>query len=136
MTRRWLYRVVALGTVFGVAAVARHLFVAAAHGRASGVCLLHAATGAPCPACGTTRSVAAVLNGEWAEAWQHNPLGLVASAALIVLPAVAVHDRWRGREDLWRAYTWIETTVQRPAVAVPLLALLAAHWIRLILLHP
>ena len=52
MTRRWLYRVVALGTVFGVAAVARHLFVAAAHGRASGVCLFHAATGAPCPACG------------------------------------------------------------------------------------
>jgi hypothetical protein len=26
--------------------------------------------------------------------------------------------------------------VQRPAVAVPLLLLLAAHWIRLILLHP
>jgi hypothetical protein len=53
-------------------------------------CLFKAATGVPCPGCGITRSVVAILRGDFARAWRTNPASFAVvlffahSAALAV----------------------------------------------------
>lgn len=36
-------------------------------------CVVKAVTGYPCPGCGITRGVLAILRGEFREAWRRNP---------------------------------------------------------------
>jgi hypothetical protein len=54
-------------------------------------CLFKLATGKPCPTCGTTRMVLAVIHGQWRQAVGHNPLmfGLLClGIALLALRVV------------------------------------------------
>jgi hypothetical protein len=68
------------------------------------ICLLRNWTGIPCPGCGVTRSIAALVRGDWAEAFSLHPL-----APFAVTEAVVVWVAWgfslfrRGRGlDEWR----------------------------------
>ena len=47
------------------------------------VCLVQAIGGFPCPGCGMTRSVFAVLIGDLGHAWQMNPAGPLLCFAVI-----------------------------------------------------
>ncbi|NKB89401.1 MAG: DUF2752 domain-containing protein [Acidobacteria bacterium] len=53
-------------------------------------CPAWAILGVPCPACGATRAVAAVLQGELGQAFAWNPLGALAALAAIVLVPIGV----------------------------------------------
>ncbi|MDQ1392427.1 MAG: hypothetical protein QOK39_532 [Acidimicrobiaceae bacterium] len=55
-------------------------------------CPLRSVTGVPCPFCGLTTSVKAVLRGDGHGAWAANPFGLVLVALAVF---VAVRPRWR-----------------------------------------
>lgn len=58
------------------------------------VCGFYALTHLPCPACGTTRSVLAIVHGQWAAGWRLNPLGfLVCWLALMFLGGPLIR-RW------------------------------------------
>ena len=48
------------------------------------VCPIRLLTGIPCPACGTTRSVAAISEGRFSDALSLNPLGFIVIASLLV----------------------------------------------------
>lgn len=67
------------------------------------VCPLHVATGVPCPGCGTTRAVEALLAGDWAAAVQWNPLACAALAGVVLFDLYAALvllgrlPRWRPR---------------------------------------
>ena len=41
-------------------------------------CPIRALTGWNCPGCGTTRALAALLLGHWADAWHYNPMAVIA----------------------------------------------------------
>jgi len=88
-------------------------FVAAAVGAAwlwmglpRPVCPLLAATGVPCPGCGTTRALEAVLAGDWSAAVQWNPLACLALAGVVLFDLYAAIvllgrlPRWRPRGPL------------------------------------
>ena len=47
-------------------------------------CLFHQITGAPCPFCGFTRGLAALVRGEWAGALAVSPLACLAYPALFL----------------------------------------------------
>lgn len=47
-------------------------------------CTIHFLTGRPCPSCGLTTSVSAVLHGQFALAWRANPLGFVIVGAALL----------------------------------------------------
>lgn len=55
-------------------------------------CPLRSLTGVPCPFCGLTTSVKAVLRGDGHGAWAANPFGLVVVAFAVL---VVVRPRWR-----------------------------------------
>jgi hypothetical protein len=55
-------------------------------------CPLRTVTGVPCPFCGLTTSVKAVLHGDAHGAWSANPFGLLA---VVFAVALVVRPRWR-----------------------------------------
>lgn len=54
-------------------------------------CLFARVTHVPCPACGSTRAVYALLRGDLDGVFRGNPLGLVAAALFGVFAVHAVH---------------------------------------------
>ncbi len=80
------------------------------------LCMLHAATGLPCPGCGMSRAIAALSQGQWSAALGLNPFALFAWPTFMVLAALAVAPRaWRERVEArvrrstWagRVYSWV-----------------------------
>jgi hypothetical protein len=92
------------------------------------VCPLHQVTGLPCPSCGATRSIGALLSGDMVQALWYNPLGLILAAGLVVLPVWLAADLLRERDSLYRFYQRAEATLRRPSVALPLILLILANW--------
>ena len=52
-------------------------------------CTIYYLTGRPCPSCGLTTSVSAILHGQFGLAWRANPMGYVIVAGAL---AVAVNS--------------------------------------------
>ena len=52
-------------------------------------CTIYYLTGRPCPSCGLTTSVSAILHGQLVLAWRANPMGFVMVAAAL---AVAINS--------------------------------------------
>lgn len=78
------------------------------------LCPLHAATGIPCPGCGTTRALHAMLAGGWRDAFFLNPL------ACATLSAVAIFDAYAATVLIARLPRW------RPAGRLPMSARIGA----------
>lgn len=68
-----------------------------------GECGFLAVLGAPCPGCGMTRSVVALLGGDVAASLRWHPLGLPLAAAAAAAGAMALHEGFTGRPTLRRA---------------------------------
>ncbi len=80
---RTLVAVVA-ATVLGAAGLALALApIAPTLARALPDCAFHALTGVPCPACGSTRAVLALLAGDPRAAFAFNPLVMLGIAAAL-----------------------------------------------------
>ena len=88
-------------------------------------CVLHAATGIPCPGCGLSRAGAALLHGDVVAATRWNalwPLAVLVVSLVVagaVLPATA-------RTQLASAVSWAES---RRGVSAAVLALVLGYWI-------
>ncbi len=83
--------------VFALAAAAFHL-------RKNGTdiaflppCVLYNSTGLHCVGCGMTRATHAALHGRFAEAFSHNPLGVVLVPAALLAIALEILAWVRGR---------------------------------------
>lgn len=78
---RWLWGgILTLGAVF---ALLYHLTGMSITGILP-PCIFHTFTGMDCPGCGTTRMVAAMLNGQWGAAFSLNPLMFLTVIALVL----------------------------------------------------
>ena len=92
-------------------------------------CLLHAATGIPCPTCGMTRAIWHLLHGEIGRAFLLNPLmtaALLGAALYVCYAAVVVIGRLR------RLRLEALTKTEANLVRIAAIGLLAANWLYLI----
>lgn len=87
-------------------------------------CFFHRFTGLPCPGCGLTRSVLALLHGHVHEAFLLHPFGPLALLVLVMSLATAVMP------DTWRqpVLHFVTRCEQRAAPAVVALVLLFVLW--------
>lgn len=93
-------------------------------------CLFKNITGKPCPACGSTRSVISIYNGEWANALYTNPLGYIIFAGLVVLPIWIIADLAKGTTTLFNFLKAFDKKVkQYPILLIAFLLLILANWI-------
>lgn len=92
-------------------------------------CPTRTLTGIPCPACGTTRSAAALAQGQFESALWTNPIGYLALAFLIGVPFWIAYDLLNNTQSLKQVYQHAEAKIKRPQFAWPIALLLLANWI-------
>jgi len=92
------------------------------------VCLIRHFTHIPCPSCGSTRSVLALMQGDLAGGLYWNPLGFLIFAVLVILPFWIGYDLLFKRETLFKFYGLFENTLRRKWVAIPAIALILLNW--------
>jgi len=93
-------------------------------------CLFKEVTHLPCPSCGTTRSMLALLRGDVVGAIHENPLGILLALALAVIPGWILIDAIRRRDSFYRAYIFSEKILAQNAwVYIPCLIAILVNWI-------
>jgi hypothetical protein len=128
MTKNRLYLILGLSCAvgYGWLFLVRYLMM-----RDDGLtlCFLKWTFGIPCPSCGSTRAVMLASQGNFLQAIQTNPLGLILAAWMVIIPIWIAIDLIRGEDSLYRFYRKFEQTVRIRWIAVLLIALILANWI-------
>ena len=129
LTSRNLYVFVTLLSIVGWIWLVVNLFLEQ-HSVGVSVCLSKQITDVPCPSCGSTRSVLSVFRGDFLEAiFRWNPLGIVVSLALMILPIWLVYDFLTKKQTLYQKYITAENLLKNPYLYIPLFIFLALNWI-------
>lgn len=97
--------------------------------KALSTCMFHNITRYPCPSCGTTRSMMALIQGHLLTGILINPFGLIVLTAMIILPLLIGYDLIMRKLWFIRFYLKIEKLVQKPKLAAVLIFLVIANWI-------
>jgi hypothetical protein len=98
-------------------------------------CLFKKITSLPCPSCGTTQSVLAIIRGNFDEAVKKNPLGFIVFPVLIILPVWILFDFILRRNSFYNFYPVMEHFIRRKWVAYPVILLLLMNWVINIFSH-
>ncbi len=94
------------------------------------VCVTKRIWGIPCPSCGSTRSVLAIVNGNIPDAFYYNPLGFLFFVGILVLPIWLVFDLITKKQSLYITYSHLENYLKRNIILSWLLAgSILANWI-------
>lgn len=93
------------------------------------VCPIKKTTSIPCPSCGSTRAVVALMKGEILESFYINPLGILVALIMLIIPFWILIDLTTKRKSLFDFYFQIETFLKKPKVAASLLLLVVINWI-------
>ena len=92
-------------------------------------CPIKSITGYACPSCGTTRSIMAILEGNFYEAFFINPLGFIAIVALAVGPLLILVDLINRKSSLKSFYTKAEEQIKTKPLFLLFIIAIAANWI-------
>ncbi|MEI7828135.1 MAG: DUF2752 domain-containing protein [Prolixibacteraceae bacterium] len=93
------------------------------------VCLIRHFLHIPCPSCGSTRSVLALIHGDFEGGLYWNPLGFLILSVLIICPFWIGFDLVQKKDTLFAFFRLFENTLRHKWVAIPAIALLLLNWI-------
>jgi hypothetical protein len=93
------------------------------------VCLIKHTTNIPCPSCGSTRSILALLHGDFMDSLFWNPLGLIVMLIMVIVPVLIIHDLLFRKDVLPKLYAKTEATFRKRKFAIPALVLILINWI-------
>jgi hypothetical protein len=92
------------------------------------VCLIKNITTIPCPSCGSTRSVLAITQGNFNEAFFINPLGYILAFIMFFIPIWIFFDFVLKKETFLNIYQKAESILKRPIISIPLLIFILINW--------
>jgi hypothetical protein len=92
------------------------------------LCLIKQVTNVPCPSCGTTRSVLAMIKGDFVSSFQWNPLGWLVGMMMFIIPIWITFDLISKKETFMFTYQATENWFRSRWVAGPAIALVLANW--------
>jgi hypothetical protein len=93
------------------------------------VCLIKEVSNVPCPSCGSTRSITALISADFYTALITNPIGYIIAVILIVTPPWIIFDFVTSRSTFHSAFKSVETWLQRRQVAFIFWTLVLLNWI-------
>jgi len=94
-----------------------------------GVCLFKRITTIPCPSCGSTRSVLALLKGDLSAALVWNPFGLILVSVMLISPIWILFDLVTRQDTLFRAFINSEKFLKQKKVAILAISIVLLNWI-------
>ena len=93
------------------------------------VCIIKHVTGIPCPSCGSTRAVLAILDGNFLQSILLNPIGIILLMLLLTLPVWVMYDLIYKKLTLQKFYINFELFLRKKPVAIISILLISANWI-------
>lgn len=93
------------------------------------VCLIKNVTGIPCPSCGSTRAVLALIQGHFIESVLLNPFGLIIFLIMIVSPIWVAIDFYNKSDSLFIFYQRVEEILRNKKVMFAFFTLVIINWI-------
>lgn len=124
-----LYLIVFIACLFGIIWLLYNLLHVNNQTEGLTVCYMKNITTLPCPSCGTTRSVLAILKGNFYNSIMINPLGWVIFIFIITIPFWISYDVLRSKSSFYVAYKNTEKWLKRPYIYLPLISLIVANWV-------
>lgn len=91
-------------------------------------CLMKQFFHIPCPACGSTRAIVALLHGHLQESLAWNPLGIVLFVLLLLLTVVLPYDGLRQRRCLYSLFLRVDAYLHRKAVFILFAGAIIVNW--------
>lgn len=92
-------------------------------------CLMRFLFHIPCPSCGTTRAVQAAFHGKWLESLYYNPIGILLTVLMVVVPIWIMIDLLTGSASLLKAYRITEKKLQSWPYALTGILAILINWI-------
>lgn len=92
-------------------------------------CLFKEVTGLACPACGTTRSLLAIMQGALEQGFYWNPLGFLIMGLMIIMPLWILMDLVTGSKSFQQAYQSLEQWLSQKKVFIPFFGLILLNWL-------
>ena len=104
MSRNRLYVLLSTACIAGYIWLAVNYHQQVVQSQALGICIFKRLTGIPCPSCGTTRSVIAIVKGNLNGGIYWNPFGFLITGILIISPLWIAYDLLTRNSTLQKAY--------------------------------
>ena len=93
------------------------------------VCLIKHFTTVPCPSCGSTRSIILLTEGNFIQALNMNPMGVIIAIFMVFSPIWIIADIITRKKTFFDFYQKAEHYIKRPRYAIPLILLVIINWI-------
>jgi hypothetical protein len=128
MRRNTLYLILSVACIAGyIWLYVQHQF--SQQGRGFGACLIKHATDVPCPSCGSTRAILALIEGDLIGSVLMNPFGILIAIIMVVCPIWLAADFSSSGDSLWRMYNRIELFFRHRWIAIASISLVMMNWI-------
>jgi len=126
--KRTLYVIILAGCLTGYTWLFLNATSAQFQKKEASVCIMKHVTGIPCPSCGSTRSILAILHGDFSNALHWNPLGFLLLIGLLALPFWITYDIISRGTSFLRFYTKVETGFKQKKIFIPAILLILINW--------
>ncbi|MFT4761772.1 MAG: hypothetical protein ACI9XO_004751 [Paraglaciecola sp.] len=93
------------------------------------LCLIKRITDIPCPSCGATRSVRALLLGDFKAAIYWNPFGIIILLVMIIVPFWISFDCLTKKSTFFQSYQKMEGLFQKKWIIILTILLVLSNWI-------
>lgn len=128
MSRNKLYTILSATCLLGYSWLAWSYFHNIADATDFGVCMFKQVTTIPCPSCGSTRAIVALIHGNVLQSLSLNPLGIILTIGLVSLPLWISYDLITRKSSLLHAYRKSESLLNRRWIAIPAIVLVLLNW--------
>ena len=128
MTKKKLYIILSLGLIAGYTWLVYLIFREQSK-EGLPACFIKGTTGVPCPSCGNTRSVLAIVKGNFIDALFINPLGVIVALIMVVSPFWLLYDVILKKDTLYNSYLKFEKIITKKGIMILLIILIALNWI-------
>lgn len=129
MKSRRFYAIISSLTILGYLWIAFH-YLGHNDGQDVTLCIFKRVTSYPCPACGSTRSLLMVLNGQYYRALEMNPFGYILFLGISILPIWLFYDWYNNKHTLYRFYIYFNSFFNKNKVLlIPLIVIVLLNWI-------
>ena len=129
MNRSKLYLMLFVACIAGYIWVYYGFQAGTAGNRSAEVCLVKHVTNMPCPSCGSTRAVGALLKGRFWDALLLNPMGYIIALIMVIAPVWIAADFLRKSSSLFNFYQRMEAYLRKPKYAIALILLVLINWV-------
>jgi len=92
------------------------------------ICFFRNATGIPCPSCGSSRAVEALIHGDIAASILFNPFGIIIAFIMAILPLWLLYDAISKKSGLYMFFEKINRFLGRKTVIIALVVIVVLNW--------